>query len=495
MRLEAPKPSAQSRAETELEEPRLSGRRSQPLVALVEDDPTTRTLYRRFLEHEGWSVVELSSASEALETEEPLDVVCLDLGLDDLDGRELLLHIKSRHPDLPVIVVTAAREVEDAVLAMQRGAYDYVTKPVDRERLVASVQRALEHRVLLRRVEHLEGELGGIRATEQLVGESTPMRNLRAQIGRVLSSDVAVCVLGESGTGKELVARAIHEGGHRARGPFIALNCAAIPESLLESELFGHERGAFTGALVRRKGCFEQAEGGTLFLDEIAEMSAPAQASLLRTLQERTIRRVGGNEEVPVDARIVCATHRDLKRHVETGAFREDLYFRLVVFPIHVPPLRDRPDDIPLLVAHFLRRLRRDVPRPVERVNNDAMEALRSYRWPGNVRELSNVVHRAMLSADGEEIRLADLPADVAASVLVMPTRSMRPTDGRSEAVVFPANRVVPLEELERRAIAHALAVTGGCMARAARQLGMGRATLYRRVTDLGLVRKGGNAP
>jgi DNA-binding NtrC family response regulator len=291
---------------------------------------------------------------------------------------------------------------------------------------------------------------------------------------------VAVCLLGESGTGKELVARAIHRGGPRRSGPFVAINCAAIPASLQESELFGHERGAFTGATQTRLGCFERARGGTLLLDEVGEMSPATQAVLLRTLQERTVRRVGGSQEVPVDVRIVCATHRDLRSEVDSGRFREDLYFRLVVYPIHLPPLRDRVEDIPGLVTHFLEKLRGRAAHGVRNLTAEALDALARHAWPGNVRELENVVHRSVLACRGQEIGLADLPPDLR-SVRV-PEETARES---SADLLGDEGEIVTLRELEQRAIRKALRVTRGSVGRAAKLLGIGRATLYRRLAEL----------
>jgi DNA-binding NtrC family response regulator len=303
----------------------------------------------------------------------------------------------------------------------------------------------------------------------RFIGQSLPMRELGRKIARVVESDVTVAILGESGTGKELVARAIHADGPRRRGPFVAINCAAIADSLQDSELFGHERGAFTGALRQRRGCFEQANGGTLFLDELGEMSASTQARLLRTLEQRTIRRVGGAEDVPIDVRIVCATRRDLHADMATGRFREDLYFRLVVYPIELPPLRERHGDVPLLVSEVLRRLTRDVGRGEVQVHPEALAALARYEWPGNVRELINVLQRSVLLCQEEEITLADLP-------LYIRQRPRAPSE--------PEGGVTPLRELERSAIDRALVSAGGHVGMAAKLLGISRATLYRRMAD-----------
>ncbi len=451
------------------------------VVALVEDDPTVRRLTRVWLEHAGYRVVEYDSARAVRADEGELpSVVCVDLGLGDASGFDVMDHLRRRDPELAAIVVTAQRDLDSAVAAMRAGAYDYLAKPVDRERLLLSVRRACEKRALVARVRRLQNQLSERSVLGSIVGMSPAMQELARQVERVLESDVAVCLFGESGTGKELVARAIHSGGPRRNGPFVAINCAAIPASLQESELFGHERGAFTGATQTRLGCFERAQGGTLLLDEIGEMSLATQASLLRTLQERTVRRVGGAQEIPVDVRIVCATHRDLRSEVEAGRFREDLYFRLVVYPVRLPPLRERLDDIPLLFAHFLETLQPRGQQTVRRVSVEALEVLSRHPWPGNVRELQNVVQRSILACRSEEITLQDLPSDFRQG---MPAQTSNGTSAAHDS----DDEVVPLKELERRAIQKALRVTQGSVSKAAKLLGIGRATLYRRLAELDL--------
>jgi DNA-binding NtrC family response regulator len=454
------------------------------VVALVEDDPVARRLTRTWLEGAGYLVVEHDSAASVREATGPLPAVaCIDLGLGESSGFDVMSYFRERDPELPTIVVTAEREVETAVAAMRAGAYDYLTKPVDRDRLLHSIRRACERRRLVDRVKNLQSVLGTGRFFDTLVGASSAMRELSHQVERVVESDVAVCLLGESGTGKELVARAIHNGGPRARGPFVAINCAAIPAALQESELFGHERGAFTGATQTRLGCFERARGGTLLLDEVGEMSAATQAVLLRTLQERTVRRVGGNQEIPVDVRIICATHRDLRSEVDAGRFREDLYFRLVVYPIELPALRVRLEDIPPLVAHFLEKLRTRSPHPVRGISSDALEVLARHSWPGNVRELENVVHRSVLSCRTEQIERSDLPRDLQGGVPRVTSETVEAT----EELLGSDDQVLPLRELEHRAIKRALRLTRGSVGRAAKLLGIGRATLYRRLAELEL--------
>jgi DNA-binding NtrC family response regulator len=454
------------------------------VVALVEDDPTTRLLTRTWLEGAGYTVKEYDSERAVRDAAGPMPTVaCVDLGLGEQSGFDVMKYLHERDPELPTIVVTAEREVETAVAAMRAGAYDYLTKPVDRDRLLHSVRRACERRRLLDRVKNLQSELGTSPLTGTVVGAGSAMSELSRQVERVIESDVAVCLLGESGTGKELVARAIHRGGPRRSAPFVAINCAAIPASLQESELFGHERGAFTGAIQTRLGCFERARGGTLLLDEVGEMSPATQAVLLRTLQERTVRRVGGNQEIPVDVRIVCATHRDLRGEVDAGRFREDLYFRLVVYPIRLPPLRERVEDIPQLVIHFLEKLRARAAHSVRGLSAEALDALARHPWPGNVRELENVIHRSVLACRGEEIALGDLPPDMRSTA----PRAEAANRESSEDLLGVDDEVIPLRELEQRAIRKALRLTRGSVGRAAKLLGIGRATLYRRLAELDL--------
>ncbi len=443
--------------------------------AVVDDDPTIRRVITEWLEAAGHSVQAFVNGRAFIDSRTQFSVVILDLELGDMSGLDILPRLRQADPNVPVIMVTARDNAETVVQAMRHGAYDYLVKPLERARLMTTVERALHHRGMQQNIDRLESQLSD-RATpfKQVVGRSPAMGELLRQVQRVLDSEVAVALFGESGTGKELVARAIHGTGRRRAGPFVAINCAAIPEGLQESELFGHERGAFTGAVGVHQGRFEQANGGTLFLDEVGEMSPMTQASLLRTLQERSVRRVGGISEVPVDVRVVCATHRDLEQEVRAGRFREDLYFRLVVYPIRVPPLRDRNEDIPLLVSHFIKKYRADVGREIGAVHPDFFEALNRYPWPGNVRELENVVHRAMLASDDGELRAGQLPMDL--------RDHSSGSNGRLGAFASDSDEIVPMAELERRAIKRALRATEGSVERAARLLGIGRATLYRRL-------------
>jgi DNA-binding NtrC family response regulator len=455
-------------------------------VAIVSNDGETRQRLRAWIEDAGFNVVEFARGLEALrDGNSEWTAVCLDLDLDDLAGMDLLRHLRARDVLLPVLVVAADQNIDSAVQAVRLGAYDYLTKPFDGQRVIQTLQRVAECRWLLCQSQqpgqlHEEERLiGGI------VGQSAPMRSLARQLRRVLQADIPVSIFGETGTGKELVARAIHEQGTRARGPFIAVNCAAFAESLLESELFGHERGAFTGAVTTHRGFFEQAQGGTLFLDEVGEMSAPTQVRLLRTLQERIIRRVGGTTEIRIDVRIITATHRDLMAEVKAGRFREDLYYRLAVYPVHVPSLRERASDIPLLVRHLLKKSSGGGQGHPSHLSHDALDALIRYRWPGNVRELENIIQRAALSCDGPQIELAHLPAELRALVLPTIPESLPHPPRAPVEPLHDVGVVVPLRELERREILKALAVTRGSVTKAAKLLGLGRATLYRRLGEL----------
>ncbi len=455
-------------------------------IAVIDDDPVLRRMLRAWLSTDGHTVIEFADGHSALRDRAGgAPLILLDLNLGDMAGLDLLAHLKDHDPELGVIVVSARREVDTVVAAMRLGALDYLAKPLDADRARAAIAQALAR---LRAVEIVrtarvqgadkDGTLPGV------IGASSAMREVAQQVRRVLDSDVTVCLLGESGSGKEVIARALHESGRRRRGPFVAINCAAIPESLQESELFGHERGAFTGANATHKGRFEQAHGGTLFLDELGEMSAATQAALLRTLQEKTVRRVGGTTDIAVNTRIVCATHRDLEAEVEAGRFRKDLYFRLVVYPVEIPSLRARREDLASLVGHFLKKLGPDVGREVTRVSPSALEAMSRYEWPGNVRELQNIVHRAMLSCDGDTIELEHLPPALRKKAL--PSLPEAPVTAAA-AEASPAEELFELAVIERRTIERALIAAQGSVSRAAKLLGIGRTTLYRKLGELGM--------
>jgi len=441
-------------------------------VWVVDDDAAIRELLGYMLERAGFAVEAFASGADVLAVAGRVpDAVLLDLMMPEVDGVEVLKELKRRMPELPVVILTAVNDVSRAVEVTKLGAFDYLVKPVDERRLLSVLRHAVSVRRLEREVERLRGELGERFHLRRIVGSSAAMRRVYDQIERVKDSDISVFISGESGTGKELVARAIHYGSRRASGPFVDVNCAAIPESLQESELFGHEKGAFTGAVAAYAGRFEQAQGGTIFLDEVGEMSPSTQARLLRVLQERTLQRIGGTRRIELDVRVISASNTDLEEAVREGRFRQDLYYRLVVFPIQLPPLRERREDIPLLVEHFLEKHAADAGRRVRRVHPDALRRLLAHDWPGNVRELENVIHRALLVCDGEEIAPDDLPPEL----------------GR--LATAPAAEEVPmsLEELERWAIERAVAACGGNLSEAARRLGIGRSTLYRKMQQYGI--------
>ncbi len=413
----------------------------RPAVFVVDDDSHLRTLIGSWVEAAGFRPVELDGGEAclaALPTETPAAVL-LDLSMPGMGGATALDRIRSHHRHLPVIVLTANKDVDTVVDLMRRGAYDFLPKPVDRTKLVTTLVNAMEKHAMAMRLATLEREAEG-RAIPGFVGGSRAMRELYRQIDRVAASDISVYIHGESGTGKELVARAIHERSGRSRSPFIALNCAAIPESLQESELFGHERGAFTGAAQRRVGCFEQVAGGTLFLDEVAELSLGAQAKLLRVLQQRTIQRVGSSQEIEVDFRLLAATHQDLTQAVREGRFREDLFYRIVVFELELPPLRDREGDVELLARHFVPHAGRELAGRDVHLSAEALAALQRYGWPGNVRELQNVCQRAAVTCEGDTIGPGDLPPRVCTAA-ASPSPAQAPPRPRPRSSWRPRRR------------------------------------------------------
>src|SRR5262245_61709672 len=380
---------------------------SKPLVLAVDDEPGVLESYKVILE-DTCEVLTIADGTAALKllTHEDIRVVILDLRLPDMAGLEVLLRIKEMDEHLGVIVVTAVGDVKTAVRAMQAGASEYLVKPFDVETLQAAVSRTLERQALMKEVLYLRSEVEGYHPFVDIVGRDEKMLEIFELVERVAESDATVLITGESGTGKELIARAIHQQSRRAQKPFVAVNCTAVPEQLIESELFGHERGAFTGAVQRRIGKFELAQSGTLFLDEIGSMRLDMQTKLLRALQEREIERVGGERSIKVDVRIVAATNADLRELVKTKAFRDDLYYRLNVIPVFVPPLRVRKGDIPLLVQYFLAKYNRQFNRQVRGFSSAALEALQTYDWPGNVRELENVVERLVVISKHETLQL-----------------------------------------------------------------------------------------
>jgi two-component system, NtrC family, response regulator AtoC len=394
--------------------PPTTDRPARPVILVVDDDPGIREAFRLVLEEE-YELLEAEDGPRAIRIVQgsPVDLVLLDVRLPGMDGIEVLERIKAIDEHVEVVLVTAVQTVRAAVAAMKLGALDYLTKPFDEDEILPLIRRALERRALDREVVYLRSELARERDFDQLIGQHPLMQQLYQLISAIAGNPLTVLIVGESGTGKELVARAIHRQGPRRDEPFVPVNVAAISEALLESELFGHEKGAFTGAVSRKLGKFELAQRGTLFLDEIATLRVDLQAKILRVLQEREIERVGGTRRIPVDVRVIAATNADLRRAIQGGSLREDLYYRLNVVQIAVPPLRDRRDDIPLLIAHFIRRSNHLLHKRVTGVSPAALDVLMAYGWPGNVRELQNVIERAVALADRTVVEVKDVPLDL----------------------------------------------------------------------------------
>ncbi len=384
-------------------------------LLIVDDEKNYLLVLEDLLIEEGYNVVTADSAMKGLERaqDNDLDVVITDMKMPGMDGMALLDRIHSLNPDLPIIMMTAFGTVEKAVEAMRKGAFDYILKPFKNEELKLTIRKAIDHYNLIRQNRYLTRELHGRYQFSNIIGKSAPMQRIYQLIEKVAPSKATVLITGESGTGKELIARAIHYNSTRREMPFISVNCGALPETLLESELFGHEKGAFSGAISLRKGRFEMADGGTLFLDEISEMSPPLQVKLLRVLQEMEFERVGASVSLKVDVRVVAASNRILKEEVAEGRFRSDLFYRLNVVHVALPPLRVRTDDIPLLVSHFLDKYTQEEGRSAITIAPDAMRHLLDYSWPGNVRELENVIERAVILSNGEQILDKDLPSEV----------------------------------------------------------------------------------
>jgi DNA-binding NtrC family response regulator len=447
----------------------------KPRILVVDDEPPQLEILRLILGSEGNEVATAASGRGALAAlrRQPFDLVLTDLKMPDLSGIALLEEILRAQPGACVVLMTAHGSIDSAVEAMRKGAFDYLTKPLDREVLLLAVSRALERTRLVSENRSLREELRGRFRVENLVGAHGSMQEVFRIVHKVARSPSTVLIYGESGTGKELVARAIHVTSDRRDRPFLAVNVAALPETILEAELFGYEKGAFTGADARKVGLFEQASGSTLFLDEVGELKRDLQVKLLRTLQEREILRVGGTEAVPIDVRVVAATNLDLEREVREGRFREDLFYRLNVIPIALPPLRERRTDIPLLVEHFLAK--HGEPARTRTIAPEALEALVAYAWPGNVRELESIVERTLLLAEGDVIRLEDLPATV----------RMRGRPGGGGIPIEIPDEGLDLEELERALIVRALDKAGDNVTRAARLLGLSRRTLQYRLEKM----------
>lgn len=441
-------------------------------ILVIDDEKAIRETLSAILTDEGYAVTAVESGEDGLRrlVEESYDLVFLDVWLRDRDGLSLLEATDGRLRDVPVVMISGHANVETAVRAVRLGAYDFLEKPLSLDRVVLTAQKAIERRDLLAEIASFRGR----RESESaLLGESAPMRRLREEIARVASTDARVLITGENGTGKELVARQIHRLSERGGSRLVEVNCAAIPEDLIESELFGHVRGSFTGASEDRRGKFEEADGATLFLDEVADMSAKTQAKVLRALQEGRFTRVGGTRPIESDARVLSATNKNLGEEIRRGAFREDLYFRLAVVPIDVPALRERTDDIPLLAEHFLREASARFGRKPKSLSAAAVEALQAYRWPGNVRELKNLIERLMILSPSEEVRREDLPAEI--------------RDAIGEAIALDAPLRDAREDFERRYILAALRKNRGNVSRTAEALDLERSNLYRKLKAYGI--------
>jgi DNA-binding NtrC family response regulator len=458
-------------------------------ILIADDKASMREMLTQAMEAKGFDVVAVPDGNAALEQAEAgVDLVITDLRMPGKDGVEVLGGVKRISPETEVIVMTAFGTVENAVEAMRLGAFDYILKPFSIDELELKVDRALDRGRLASEVQYLKEE--DARRTGPMIGEGEVMRAVQKLIDKVAASASPVLVLGESGTGKELVAREIHRRSARSGGPFVAVNCAALSEGVLESELFGHEKGAFTGAMTGRKGRFELADGGTLFLDEIGELPAAVQVKLLRVLQDTEFERVGGNKTIRVDTRIVAATHKDLKKAIPKGEFREDLYYRLNVISIELPPLRDRREDIPALAEHFLARYARELAKPA-RMSAEVLDRLIHYRWPGNIRELQNVLERAVVLCEGEQLTVADLPREI-----LEPAGTPAPEPAPSAALVeatepgspeHPTDLTARLDALEKAIILEALQKFRWNQTKVAAALGLKRSSLQYKMKKHGL--------
>ncbi|HEU4558427.1 MAG TPA: sigma-54 dependent transcriptional regulator [Longimicrobium sp.] len=453
-------------------------------ILVVDDEPSIRFSLAELLEEEGHEVREAPHAPAALALldEAPADLVLSDLTMPAMDGLQLLDEVRARHPQSLFVLVTAHGDERTAVRALKNGAYDYVPKPFDNEEVRALVRRAREVLALRAENARLREELAG--EFRGLIGDSPAIREVVKVVRRAGPTDATVLITGESGTGKEVVARALHAESRRRTRPFVALNCSALPGDLVESELFGHVRGAFTGADRDREGMFEAADGGTLFLDEVGDLAGPAQAKLLRALEERQVTRLGSNKPISVDVRVVAATHRPLDRMSADGGFRDDLLYRLRVISLHLPPLRERREDVPPIALHFLTGMAARHGRPVRGLGESARRALLAYDWPGNVRELRNAIERAVVLAEGETIEASDLPPQLLASAA-----PLRPVDAALADLPFAEARERAVDAWESAYLQAALE-RHGTVSAAARALGLHRQSLQKKLRQLGLTRE-----
>ena len=441
---------------------------ASPRILVVDDDAVAADLLREVLIKEGYRVQTATQGSEAIEMggRIPFDMVITDLKMPDTGGLEVVRAFRQKSPQTIMIVITAFGSFETAIEAIQNGAYDYISKPFKIEDIKVTVQRALNQQRLVREQRFLPTDTAEDLPLETVIGNSPKMLEIYKLVARVARTDTTVLIQGESGTGKELIARAIHTHSHRAEKPYVAVNCAALPEGLLETELFGHTKGAFTGAWSSKKGLFLEAEGGTCFLDEIGDITPSLQAKLLRVLQEHEVRPVGGTETIKIDVRILAATNKDLETLVKAGRFREDAFYRLHVVTINLPPLREHPEDIPLLANHFIKTACHHAKKSVSGISKEAMEILTHYHWPGNIRQLENVIERAVTLTTNNVLMPSDISEDLSLKEADHPLSS-------SEALLT-------LEEMKRQYVEQILNQTGGKQSKAAEVLGINRKTLYR---------------
>ncbi|HOG15753.1 MAG TPA: sigma-54 dependent transcriptional regulator [Syntrophales bacterium] len=453
----------------------MKGKKS---ILVVDDDVAHRTMLRALLSGWGYDIREADSGEAAVGAvkDGPFDLILMDVRMIRMSGIEAMAGIKALNPAIPVIIMTAYASVETAVDALKKGAYDYLTKPLDFDELHLAIERAMDHLNLREENRRLRESLGVRFDRRNLIARSAAMERLLDTVAQVAPSEATVLITGESGTGKEMIAGAIHFNSFRKEGPFIKINCAAITETLLESELFGHEKGAFTGADRRKEGKFRQAEGGTIFLDEVSEMSLAMQVKLLRVIQEREVVRVGGDEAIRIDVRVIAATNRDLPGEVAAGRFREDLFYRLNVVTLHIPPLRERPEDIPLIAQHYLALFAERNRKKIRGFSPQAMDRLLRHPWPGNVRELMNAVERGVVLSRSEYLGEEEL-------ALVLP---QKPPAGDSAAEAAAGDTV--LEEVEKATILKTLAAAGGNKSEAARRLGITRRTLHLKLRKYGMM-------
>ncbi len=449
-------------------------------VLVVDDDQAHRTMLRKLVSGWGYEISEADDGDTAIQMVHggPYDLILMDMRMIKVSGLEALAKIKAYNPAIPVIIMTAYSSVDTAVKALKKGAYDYLTKPLDFDELRLAMERAMDHSHLKEENRILRETLGSHFDQRNIIGRSPAMVKLLDTVAQVAPTEATVLITGESGSGKELIAGAIHFNSPRKTGPFIKINCAALTETLLESELFGHEKGAFTGAYRRKEGRFLLADGGTLFLDEVSEMSLAMQVKLLRVLQEREITRVGGEDVISVDVRVITATNKALIKEIENGRFREDLYYRLNVVTLDVPPLRERKEDIPLLAQHFLDIFAEKNHKHIKGLTPHAMDRLLRYEWPGNVRELMNAIERAVVLSKGEYLDEEDLP-------MVLKEKDLQ---GKWPAAEKDMPGDLPLDEVEKATILKTLEASGGNKSEAARRLGITRRTLHKRLKKYGVM-------